>query len=106
MIHVYGGTDWTLATECLNLFFIGGIMTNATLIRPENGMAKKSAKSADVNVRITAEAARLARMVASFEERNIADIVSEIVVPVLKRRYEEHLKKAQQELAAESKPKR
>ena len=61
-------------------------------------------KSADVNVRINAEAARLARMVSSFEEKSISDVISDIVIPILKRRYEDHIKRANQEIASESKP--
>lgn len=63
-------------------------------------MARK--KSAEATVRIEADVAKLAKIVSSFEDRSISEILGEILRPALQKRYAEHLRKAQDDLNRET----
>ena len=52
-------------------------------------MGKKTKRN-DVIVKIDAEAARLAKIVAAYEDKTQAAVLSEIVIPVLKKRLAKH----------------
>ncbi len=55
-------------------------------------------KTAESPVRIEADVAQLARMVATFEKRTIGEVISEILREPLTKRYQNHLQKAHAEL--------
>ncbi|MGD9617135.1 MAG: hypothetical protein AB7W06_17305 [Alphaproteobacteria bacterium] len=62
-------------------------------------MAKKRAKlggntGSEVNVRVQPDVARLAKIVAAYEDRSISDLVSELLRGPLAKRHEEHVRAA------------
>lgn len=67
-------------------------MTLTTTAMPrKSGKPKRN----DVPAKIDAEVMRVARIVAAYEEIDIAELVSEILRPVLAKRLESHQAKSQ-----------
>lgn len=62
------------------------------------------AKRQDVAVKIDAEVARLAKIVAAFEDKSLARYISDLIKPIVEAAYDQHIKKARP--AAEPRPPR
>jgi uncharacterized protein YehS (DUF1456 family) len=63
-------------------------------------------KANTVVVKVEAEIIRKARIIASFEGKDLSSFISEALGPVIEKRYREHIRRASDSLDDPEKPKR